>query len=162
VSPCSWSLRDRGYWVGPDRIDAATCDGWYHSGDLMRQGEDDELWFVDRKHDIIISGRSNISPGEVGRGRARPVEPSCGARCRSLRRAGCCAGPAGGGRRATASGVGDAAFGDILSDIKQQLADYKVPELLLAVDAVPRKPLGKVDRWALAWSWTTWLQVARA
>jgi long-chain acyl-CoA synthetase len=28
-----------GYWVAPDRIDDASRDGWYHSGDLMRQGE---------------------------------------------------------------------------------------------------------------------------
>src|ERR1700677_4928159 len=56
-----------GYWVGPDRIDAATRDGWYHSGDLMRQGEGDELWFVGRKKDIIIRGGSNISPVEGGR-----------------------------------------------------------------------------------------------
>ena len=56
-----------GYWVGPDRIDDATRDGWYHSGDLMRQGEGDELWFVGRKKDIIIRGGSNISPVEVER-----------------------------------------------------------------------------------------------
>ena len=56
-----------GYSVGPDRIDDATRDGWYHSGDLMRQGEGDELWFVGRKKDIIIRGGSNISPLEVER-----------------------------------------------------------------------------------------------
>ena len=56
-----------GYWVVPDRIDDATRDGWYHSGDLMRQGEGDELWFVGRKKDIIIRGGSNISPVEVER-----------------------------------------------------------------------------------------------
>jgi acyl-CoA synthetase (AMP-forming)/AMP-acid ligase II len=56
-----------GYWVGPDRIDDATRDGWFHSGDLMRQGEGDELWFVGRKKDIIIRGGSNISPVEVER-----------------------------------------------------------------------------------------------
>jgi long-chain acyl-CoA synthetase len=50
-----------GYWVAPDRIDDATRDGWYHSGDLMRQGEGDELWFVGRKKDLIIRGGSNIS-----------------------------------------------------------------------------------------------------
>ena len=54
-----------GYWVAPDRIDDATRDGWYHSGDLMRQGEGDELWFVGRKKDLIIRGGSNISPVEV-------------------------------------------------------------------------------------------------
>jgi acyl-CoA synthetase (AMP-forming)/AMP-acid ligase II len=48
------------------------------------------------------------------------------------------------------SGAGDAALAAILSDIKGQLADYKAPERLWAVDAVPRNPLGKVDRRAAA------------
>ncbi len=48
------------------------------------------------------------------------------------------------------NGVSVAALDAILSDTKQQLADYKVPERLLAVDAVPRNSLGKVDRQAAA------------
>ena len=87
-----------GYWVGPDRMDAATRDGWYHSGDLMRQGEGDELWFVGRKKDIIIRGGSNISPVEVER--VLLSHPLVRGR-RGLRHAGSSAGPAGGGRRAT-------------------------------------------------------------
>ena len=47
-------------------------------------------------------------------------------------------------------GAGDAVLGDILSDTRRRLADYKVPERLLAVDLVPRNPLGKVDRRAAA------------
>ena len=43
-----------------------------------------------------------------------------------------------------------AALGTILKDTRRQLADYKVPERLWAVDAVPRGPLGKVDRRAAA------------
>jgi long-chain acyl-CoA synthetase len=136
-----------GYWVGPDRIDAATRDGWYHSGDLMRRGEGDELWFVGRKKDIIIRGGSNISPVEVERVLlSHPLvhdaavfgvpDPVLGQRVAAVVQ--------------LSSGVGDAALGDILSDTKQQLADYKVPERLLAVDVVPRNPLGKVDRRAAA------------
>ena len=132
-----------GYWVGPDRIDAATRDGWYHSGDLMRQGEGDELWFVGRKKDIIIRGGSNISPVEVERVLlSHPLvddaavfgvpDPVLGQRVAAVVQ--------------LSSGVGDAALGDILRDTRQQLADYKVPERLLAVDAVPRNPIGKVDR----------------
>jgi acyl-CoA synthetase (AMP-forming)/AMP-acid ligase II len=26
-----------GYWAGPGRVVAATCDGWFHTGDLMRR-----------------------------------------------------------------------------------------------------------------------------
>jgi long-chain acyl-CoA synthetase len=48
------------------------------------------------------------------------------------------------------SGAGDAALGGILKDTRRQLADYKAPERLWAVDAVPRNPLGKVDRRAAA------------
>jgi long-chain acyl-CoA synthetase len=44
----------------------------------------------------------------------------------------------------------DAAIDHILAAISEQLSDDKVPELLVAVDAVPRNALGKVDRQALA------------
>jgi acyl-CoA synthetase (AMP-forming)/AMP-acid ligase II len=44
----------------------------------------------------------------------------------------------------------DAAIDHILSFISTRLAAGKVPELLVAVDAVPRDPLGEVDRDALA------------
>jgi long-chain acyl-CoA synthetase len=136
-----------GYWAGPDRIDDATRDGWYHSGDLMRQGEDDELWFVGRKKDIIIRGGSNISPVEVERVLlSHPLvrdaavfgvpDPVLGQRVAAIVQ--------------LSSGAGNAALGDILKDTKRQLADYKAPERLWAVDVVPRGPLGKVDRRAAA------------
>lgn len=44
----------------------------------------------------------------------------------------------------------DASIDHILSAISAQLADDKVPELLVAVDAVPRDPRGTIDRQALA------------
>jgi len=136
-----------GYWAGPDRIDDATRDGWYHSGDLMRQGEGDELWFVGRKKDLIIRGGSNISPVEVERVLlSHPLvreavvfgipDPVLGQRVAAVVQ--------------LSSGAGNAALGDILKDTRRQLADYKAPERLWAVDAVPRGPLGKVDRRAAA------------
>ena len=136
-----------GYWVAPDRIDDATRDGWYHSGDLMRQGEGDELWFVGRKKDLIIRGGSNISPVEVERVLlSHPLvreavvfgipDPVLGQRVAAVVQ--------------LSSGAGNAALGDILKDTRRQLADYKAPERLWAVDAVPRGPLGKVDRRAAA------------
>jgi acyl-CoA synthetase (AMP-forming)/AMP-acid ligase II len=136
-----------GYWVGPDRIDPATRYGWYHSGDLMRRGEGDELWFVGRKKDIIIRGGSNISPVEVervllGHPLVRDAavfgvsDPVLGQRVAAVVQ--------------LARGVRDGALDDILQDTSLQLADYKVPEWLLAVDAVPRNAIGKVDRRAAA------------
>ena len=136
-----------GYWVGPDRVDDATRDGWYHSGDLMRRGEGDELWFVGRKKDIIIRGGSNISPVEVERVlMSHPLvrdaavfgmpDPVLGQRVVAVVQ--------------LSSDAGDAAFADILRDTRKQLADYKAPERLWAVDRVPRNSLGKVDRRAAA------------
>jgi long-chain acyl-CoA synthetase len=54
-----------GYWKGAGRIEDPKVDGWFATGDLMRQGEDGELWFVSRKKDLIIRGGSNIAPTEV-------------------------------------------------------------------------------------------------
>jgi long-chain acyl-CoA synthetase len=136
-----------GYWVGPDRIEDATRDGWYHSGDLVRRGEGDELWFVGRKKDIIIRGGSNISPLEVEVALlSHPLVVDAavfgvpdlvlGQRVAALVQ--------------LSSGAGDGALGDILRDTRRQLADYKAPERLSAVDRVPRNSLGKVDRRAAA------------
>ncbi len=113
----------------------------------MRQGVGDELWFVGRKKDIIVRGGSNISPLEVER--VLPSHPL-------VRDAAAFAMPdpvLGQGAAAIvqlSSGAGDAALGAILKNTRRQLADYKVPERLWAVDAVPRNPLGKVDRRAAA------------
>ncbi len=56
-----------GYWIAPGVIEKLSPDGWFHSGDLMQQDENDELWFVGRKKDLIIRGGSNVSPIEVER-----------------------------------------------------------------------------------------------
>ena len=54
-----------GYWAGPGLIEDALKDGWFHTGDLMRQDEKDNLWFVSRKKDLVVRGGSKISPAEV-------------------------------------------------------------------------------------------------
>jgi long-chain acyl-CoA synthetase len=56
-----------GYWAGPGAIEDAPKDGWFRTGDLMRQGDNDDLWFVSRKKDLIIRGGLNISPAEIER-----------------------------------------------------------------------------------------------
>src|SRR5262249_31700251 len=39
----------QGYWHSPGRLDPLAVEGWYHTGDLLRQGNQDDLWFVGRK-----------------------------------------------------------------------------------------------------------------
>ena len=96
--------------------------------------------------DVIIRGTSIISPIEIERALlSHPLvrdaavfgapDPVLGQRVAAV---------------VQLEGGDDAAIDNILGAIREQLADYKVPELLVAVDAVPRNPLGKIDRQVLA------------
>ncbi|TFI59838.1 AMP-dependent synthetase [Sphingomonas parva] len=56
----------RGYWRDPESTAAAfTADGYLKTGDVGYLDEDDYLFIVDRKKDIIIRGGENISCQEV-------------------------------------------------------------------------------------------------
>ena len=55
-----------GYWNNAESTrEAFTADGWFRSGDLGYLDEDQYLFIVDRKKDIIIRGGENISSIEV-------------------------------------------------------------------------------------------------
>jgi long-chain acyl-CoA synthetase len=55
-----------GYWNNPKATEEAfTKDGWFRTGDIGYLDEDDYLFIVDRKKDIIIRGGENISCPEV-------------------------------------------------------------------------------------------------
>jgi acyl-CoA synthetase (AMP-forming)/AMP-acid ligase II len=59
----------RGYWKNDEATNAAfTKDGWFRTGDLGYLDEDEYLFIVDRKKDIIIRGGENISCIEVEEG----------------------------------------------------------------------------------------------
>jgi long-chain acyl-CoA synthetase len=135
-----------GYWVGPDRIDPATVEGWYASGDLMRQGEQDDLWFISRKKDLIIRGGSNIWPAEIERvlldhpavtDAAVVGVPDADLGERVV------------GFVCLAAGWSQYLIDDVLASARAQLADYKVPEALQVIAEIPRNTLGKVDRASL-------------
>jgi acyl-CoA synthetase (AMP-forming)/AMP-acid ligase II len=134
-----------GYWTGSG-IEPLAPDGWYHTGDLMRQGEDTDLWFVARKKNLIIRGGSNISPLEVEH--VLLCHPAvCDAAVFGIPDVRL-------GQRVAAvveldAGADDDALDDILMHTQAQIAEYKVPELLEAVAKVPRNGIGKIDRNAL-------------
>ena len=59
-----WSM-NAGYNGQPEATAAAWRNGWFHTGDLFRQDDDGNFFFVDRKKDTIRRRGENISSFEV-------------------------------------------------------------------------------------------------
>lgn len=139
-----------GYWKEPRNIETATHAGWYHTGDLVREDEDGELWFVNRKKDLIVRGGSKIWPAEVEAALLR--HPAV--------------------KSAVVAGFPDPLLGqrivgfvqlhreaagasteEILASARHSIADYKVPERMTIVPDIPRNAVGKIDRNLLLSRW---------
>jgi len=54
-----------GYWNNPEATDQVLRNQWLHTGDLAYKDDDDYVFIVDRKKDMIIRGGINIYPREV-------------------------------------------------------------------------------------------------
>ncbi|MEH6526892.1 MAG: AMP-binding protein [Sneathiella sp.] len=54
-----------GYLKNDDATEEAWKDGWFHTGDTVRQDESGMLYFVDRKKNIIRRSGENIAAAEV-------------------------------------------------------------------------------------------------
>jgi long-chain acyl-CoA synthetase len=135
-----------GYWNDPDST-RATIDeeGWLHTGDLGSRDSDGYYWFKGRLKQIIIRAGSIIAPQEVEEALYRhPAVLEAGV-----------------------VGAPDPTYGEIVvafvalregqtvdeADLRefaaQRLADYKLPERIAFLDALPKGLTGKVDRRAL-------------
>ncbi|MGV9713242.1 class I adenylate-forming enzyme family protein [Gordonia sp. NPDC003424] len=56
-----------GYHNDPERTAAVLADGWVHTGDIVRVDDDGNLFFRDRRKDMIKTGGYNVSSQEVER-----------------------------------------------------------------------------------------------
>ena len=54
-----------GYWENPEATADSLQDGWFSTGDVVRQDPDGFLYVVDRKKNMFISGGENVYPVEV-------------------------------------------------------------------------------------------------
>lgn len=54
-----------GYLDDEEATETAWRGGWFHTGDILRRGEDGMLYFVDRAKNIIRRSGENIAAGEV-------------------------------------------------------------------------------------------------
>jgi len=55
------------YLKDPDATEAAWRDGWFHTGDLVKQDAQGRIYFIDRNKNIIRRSGENISAVEVER-----------------------------------------------------------------------------------------------
>ena len=133
----------RGYWRAPEQTAEALRDGWLHTGDLGRVDEDEYLYVVDRKKDLIIRGGFNVFPRDVEE--ALLEHPAV-------------EGAAVVGRKDAECGEEVVAFvalsdavepADIVAWSRQRIGGYKYPREVHVIPALPLTPIGKVDRKAL-------------
>ncbi len=54
-----------GYWQNQDATNAAIKEGWFYTGDYVKQDGDGFLYVVDRKKNMYISGGENVYPAEI-------------------------------------------------------------------------------------------------
>lgn len=59
-----WAM-NHGYYKNPEATAKAWRNGWFHTGDAFRVGEDGQFFFVDRMKDAIRRRGENISSFEV-------------------------------------------------------------------------------------------------
>lgn len=129
------------YYKNPEQTAQTLKGGWLYTGDMAREDEDDFIYLVDRKKDIIITGGENIYPVEVEE--ILHFHPKI--------------------YDVAVIGVPDERLGEIVAAVvdpkpgetltveevfafcEQNLAKYKRPRRII-FDKVPRNPTGKIEK----------------
>ncbi|MDX1667155.1 MAG: long-chain fatty acid--CoA ligase [Saprospiraceae bacterium] len=132
-----------GYWRNPAATKEALRDGWFRTGDLVKEDEEGYLYVVDRIKNMYISGGENVYPAEVERvilGHPAVAEVAViGIPHEKWGEAG----------RAFVVRSASASEEDILDFCRQKLAKFKVPKSVVFLDALPKNDTGKIDKKAL-------------
>lgn len=129
-----------GYWHKPEATAEALRDGWFHTGDLVRQDDEGYYYVVGRKKEMYISGGENVYPAEVEA--ALYEHPAVS--------------------ETAVVGVPDAQWGEVgmafvvrtpgifletealIAHCRARLAGYKIPKHIRFVESLPTGHSGKV------------------
>jgi acyl-CoA synthetase (AMP-forming)/AMP-acid ligase II len=128
-----------GYWNNPSATEQALRDGWYRTGDVGWLDDDDRVYLLDRRQDVIISGGINVYPSELERVIAEvpgvlEVVVVGAAHERW-------------GRTPVAVIVGNGVTEvQVLDYCRAHLASYKKPTRIVFIDELPRNASNKVLR----------------
>jgi len=129
----------QGYYRDAVQTEAAFRDGWFATGDLVRQDSDGYYVFVARKKDVIRRKGENVSGAELDRifGEHPAVEEAAAIGV-----------PADLGEEEILLAVqfrpGQSVEpGELLAWARDRLAVHKLPRYVVAVDAIPHTPTHK-------------------
>ena len=130
----------QGYWNRPEATNEAFEGGWFHTGDIARMDAEGDLYIVDRKKDMFISGGENVYPAEVENAIFELPQVTenavIGIKDEKWGEVGLAVVSLKPGEQLSAD--------DIIDFLKQRLAKYKVPKQVVFVDQLPRNAAGKV------------------
>ena len=127
-----------GYWDDEEATAEAFKDGWFHSGDLVRQDAEGYIFVVDRIKDVINTGGVLVASREVEDALythpavaevaviATPDERWIEAIC------------------AVVVAKEDVSADDLLAHARTRLAGYKIPKRIEFADELPRNASGKL------------------
>jgi acyl-CoA synthetase (AMP-forming)/AMP-acid ligase II len=128
------------YWKRPEDTAKTISDGWLYSGDMGYYDQEGNIYLVDRKKDMIISGGENIYPREIEEvlyrhpaveevaviGVPDPYWVECVHAVVVLMKG---------------ASVSEKELGDFC---KHNMARYKAPKSFDFVDLLPKSPQGKI------------------
>ncbi len=132
-----------GYWQMPEKTaEEFRPDGWFRTGDVGRFDTDGYLTIVGRSKDLIITGGYNVYPKEI--------ESVIDALPGVVESAVIGVPHADFGEAVTAVIVAkpraDLCSASIIAELKQKIANFKVPKQVHFVDDLPRNAMGKVQK----------------
>ncbi|HWU23602.1 MAG TPA: AMP-binding protein [Nocardioides sp.] len=135
----------RGYLNRPEATAEALGDGWLHTGDVGVLDEDGYLRIVDRMKDMIIRGGENIYPKEIEN--VLYDDPT-------VLEAAVVGGPDPLYGEVVVAFVAPAPGGSVDVDVltercREKLTKIKVPVAIHVLEALPKNPVGKIDKPAL-------------
>jgi len=132
-----------GYWQNEAATQKAFSNGWFKTGDRVRQDEEAYLFVVDRIKNMYISGGENVYPAEIER--VLLAHPNVS--------------------EAAVVGIGDEKWGEVgkafivqkesisvgelMDYCRSKLAKFKVPKSIVFLAALPKNGTGKINRKAL-------------
>lgn len=134
-----------GYYGDAQTTAASWREGYWLTGDVGYRDADGDLWVLDRRSDLIVTGGENVYPAEVERVlRAHPAvaaacvvglpHPEWGQQVAAL---------------VVLDGRNGLPAAELLAHCREHLAGYKQPRQIAFADSLPLTGSGKIERRAV-------------